>query len=376
MIYIISAVFSVVVSCFISKSNDAILGFSGFKISIDKKCFRRKIMIFISMILPMSVSAFRYGIGTDYFYTYVPGFRDIALGNRGYYEIGFYWINKIVAMFTDNEQWLIAVTSVIFVGLAYRQIYRMSVNYPISITLLFLSFTYFVSLNNIRQSLALVLLLVAMECLYNKRKIWFIAFTLLAGSIHQVALSFLVMVVSEWVSLSAVTFLGISVSFFGIAKVIAPKIMGVLVPYIPRLALYFKVSELARYNNKTLGSSFVFSHLVIMILLVCIDIMYKPEKSSLNDTDKIEWNITKMNQCLLICICAMDGLVPAAYRIVRVFSFAQFILLPNVILKHANKNKYRLLYSGGVIGIFLMYFMQNLANGTEEVFPYVSIFNH
>ena len=46
-----------------------------------------------------------------------------------------------------------------------------------------------------------------------------------------------------------------------------------------------------------------------------------------------------MSQCALLCVCALDGIVPAAYRVVRIFSFAQFILIPNAIRKYVNNKK-------------------------------------
>lgn len=375
MIYFISAIFSMIVSCFVTKNNDKTMNLHGTKIKINMKYFRRNILIILSMIFPLLLSAFRYGIGTDYFYTYIPQFKLIAAGNRGYYESGFYWLNKLILLFTDNPQWLIAITSIIFVGLVYRQIYRLSMNYPISIALFFLAFIYFVSLNNTRQSIALAILMIAMECLCHKKNLLFVLFVLLASSMHQVALVFIVVIFAEWIKFSALAYLEITVAFFGVVKIIAPKIMEILVRYIPRLALYFNVQELSVYTDKTLGRLFVFSQFVIMLFLVYIDRIYKPEKNVLNEADEIEWNITKINQCLLLCTCAMDGFLPAAYRGVRVFSFAHFILLPNIIEKYVKKKKHKWLYYGLIIFIYFLNFIQGIYSGAEEVFPYVSIFN-
>lgn len=67
------------------------------KSTIYMKNIKRNGMISISLLFPLLVSSLRYGLGTDYSYTYIPQFNSIARGDRGYYEIGFYLLNKIVS---------------------------------------------------------------------------------------------------------------------------------------------------------------------------------------------------------------------------------------------------------------------------------------
>lgn len=61
------------------------------------------------------VSGFRYGVGTDYFYTYFPRFYQIMGGSNGYTEFLFTGLNKFILLFTDEAQWLFIITSFIFV---------------------------------------------------------------------------------------------------------------------------------------------------------------------------------------------------------------------------------------------------------------------
>ena len=327
------------------------------------------------MLFPILVSALRYGLGTDYFYTYIPQFRIIANGGDSYYEFGFFWLNKIVGFFTSNGQWMIAVCSVITIGIMYRQIFRMSKNYALSILLLYLSFVYFVSLNNIRQSLAAVFLLIAIEALIDNKKIKFIILVLLASSIHRVSMIFIILIIADQLSFSACFYAMTSLAMFGVGKIIAPRLLAILTSYIPRLALYLHASELKIYSNKTIGSGYILIQFIILFLYVYFDFAEKKKTVNLSEKDEIEWKITKISQCMLLCICSFDGIIPATYRIARIFSFGQFILLPNAIYKHERNKKNRIWIYVLILIMYSFLYIQGVLSGAEEVFPYRSIFD-
>ena len=374
MIYVGAIIVSVFFSLLVSQKREKIK-INGSKVIISQRMIIRDLLIFFSAIVPLLVSAFRYGIGTDYFYTYIPQFKKIINGEKSYYEIGFYWFNKIIGMFTSNGQVLIFVTSLIFVGIVYREIYRCSRKYGLSILIFYLSFVYFISLNNIRQSMASAILLIAVELLIRERKIEFVCCVILATSIHQIAIIFLLILLIERFCISAMTYTVIT-AVFGIAcKFIMPIVINKLINYIPRFRLYFVADELSIYSQKTIGTIWILIQIIIMLYLNYIEFIYSPDKEKYNAEDKREWNIVKLNQCLLLCVCAVDGIVPAAYRIVRIFSFSQFIFIPNVIFKFEKNKKNRWIQVLFIIFLFGIIFIENVHSGAEEVFPYRSVFN-
>lgn len=374
MIYAVSAMFSILVSCLIP--NKCIT-----KKNISKRrkyiirLKKRTVLILCSMLFPMLVSALRYGLGTDYFYTYIPQFNNIANGGRGYYEIGFYFLNRFVSLFTDDGQWIIAICSVITIGIIYREIFRMAKNYQISILILYLSFVYFISLNNVRQSLASAILLLAAEALINGEKFRFIVWVLLASSIHRVSIIFLVLIIADKVFFSAWIYLLVTIVMFGIGKIIAPWLLSILVRYIPRLALYLHANELKMYNERTIGRAYICIQFVIMIVYVYFDYIKKKKSNKLAYKDEIEWNIAKISQCAHLSICAFDGVIPATYRISRIFMFLHFILLPNVIYKNEKNKNNRIMICIMIVIMYSFLFFQGILSGAEEVFPYKSIFD-
>ena len=66
------------------------------------------IFIFLILLLPMGL---RYGIGTDYFYTYYPYFNFIGHGTRYFDEVGFNLLNIIVYKLFGRFEMLIFITS-------------------------------------------------------------------------------------------------------------------------------------------------------------------------------------------------------------------------------------------------------------------------
>lgn len=376
MIYFFTIICTLIISLFI-KRKDYELGihFNKFRIKIENGYIKRKILIILSALGPLLVSALRYGIGTDYFHTYIPEFNYIvSYGKNRSYEFGFYLLNKIISIFTDNAQWLIAVSSLLFIVLVYKELYKEAQNYTISLLLFFLSYNYFVSMNNVRQSLASAILLLATFALIRGKRREFVIWVFIAGLIHQAAYLLIIMLLIEKLCFSALAYAFFSIIVIVVGKIILPKIILLIAPYFLHLNLYFTINSLSIYRGKTIGNTLIVINLLIMFILVYLDLNNTSNKS-LKLEDKLEWNYAKLNESLILCLCAFDGIIPAMYRVVRIFTFVQFIILPNVIYKHEKKGIYRLILFCLIVALFGFSFLNDYKNGSEGVFPYISIFN-
>ena len=127
----------------------------------EKKKFNYKIsyvFLIVIAILPMSlISGLRYGLGTDYFYTYFPGFYATLVGNYPYSEHLFNYLIKSITLFTNNPQWLFIITSFIFNIFIILSIKNISKKWVISSIIYIFGNIFFISLNNVRQSCALAI---------------------------------------------------------------------------------------------------------------------------------------------------------------------------------------------------------------------------
>lgn len=344
-------------------------------------------LVSLSALPILLISCFRYGVGTDYFYTYVPQFLSIVNGSyTHYYEPGFYLLNLLVASLTSDPQWLIALCALLTLGLVYVVTVFLSDNYFMSILLFYLTYTYFVSINNIRQALASAILLPALYFLVRKKKIAFVLLTILAGTIHQSAYYFLIMAVLDLLPLSQLSYLLINLGFYIFIKLLGKQILALLALLIPRVQMYLNQGV---YLGKTIGELYL--EVQIAISLIYLYLEYQPRfnrdltqfsynkssfKSQKLENSAEEWTIAKLLQWMVLIVCAMDGILPAAYRVVRIFTYAQFIFIPNAISKFERDDKRRLILYILVIVIFGILFVHDFAMGFEQVYPYKSIFNH
>lgn len=350
--------------------------------------------LFISAFPLFFLSAFRYGIGTDYFYTYTPEFYNVANGEESYYEVGFWLLNKIISLFTTNSQWVFIITSALFIGILYYVLKKMCRNIPMALLLFFLSYNYFISLNNVRQSLASVILLLGIYFL-SRKKPWIALICLACAiSIHRVSAVYILLLIPCLIEVPAYISLILCLIFAILARFLAQPIMTALSAIIPRLALYTQAGYLAKYNQASIPRRFIIVNLMIMLAMAYRDFQNSPlydkyvtgkiktiSKKSLfgikyyrsKKDISLEWQITKALQMFLLWVCFLDGRIPATYRIARIFSFPQFLLLVDSIEMHTNRKKRLLLYIIVVIFMLSLY-IKNRIDGVEEVFPYQWIF--
>ncbi len=94
--------------------------------SKDRTKLKRNFELLSAMPLTL-IAALRYGVGADYFGTYVRyfnltlnGIRNITTDN---FEIGFEILTKIIINFTNYYQWLFIICAIIFSFFIFKTIY-------------------------------------------------------------------------------------------------------------------------------------------------------------------------------------------------------------------------------------------------------------
>ena len=369
MVYCLSFLCSITIGVFLQYGRRE-LDNNKMKACIDRSELICRFGMFFSALPIFIISAVRYGIGTDYFYTYYPMFVRIAKGDSTtHYEIGFLWLNKIIARFTDDPQWLFVITSAVFVFASYYAIYKISNNIPEAILLFLLSYTYFVSLNNVRQSFASAIIFIAVTEYWEEKRIRPIVLVLIAGLFHQSALLFLIVFLVEPVILHAESMTVLAIAILGAGRVAKPVVLKIASMF-PRLASYFIQNDLIQYLERSISTIMVLVNIAIMLMIAMIE-HNNPELYESRDR---KWNCVKWIQFICIGLCGLDGIIPAMYRIIRIFSFMQFLIIPYAISREKNEASRRI-YSILIVAAFCILFIKLLHDGTEEVIPYRSIFS-
>ncbi|SIS82861.1 EpsG family protein [Salimicrobium salexigens] len=149
-----------------------------------KEKILRYIIVFITLLIPSFFAGIRYDVGTDYF-AYVNIFSNLEAGGSSRTEFGYQFLNILVANLGGNASFLLFVVSFITILFIYLSLYRAKDSISIGLGMLvFMLMFYHLSLNAVRQVLAIAILLYSFDFIIQRKFGKFLIITLIASSIH------------------------------------------------------------------------------------------------------------------------------------------------------------------------------------------------
>lgn len=317
------------------------------------------LFVFLSGLPLFLVSAFRYRLGTDYMFTYVPQFYRILFNDKNHYSFGFYLINKLVILFTQDPTWLFILCAAIFIYFVYNSIYKNSPYPVLSIVLLLVTGHFFLYLNLMRQYVAMAILLFSIQYVVNRKMMHFIICILIASSIHLSALVF------------------IPVYFFGKVKfdikksVILVVLGSAFALSITSLFSYFlKFSEYQAYIGSIYDTHqkshiLLVENIIFFVLFCCI--YYK---SKYKEKLYLYMNI----QTIAVLLTVLIGRLPLVDRVCYYYTFIQIISIP-FALKEVKSQSMRWCFIIMIL-VFLsaITYYVTIIRGDNQVIPYNSVF--
>ncbi|WP_415853787.1 EpsG family protein [Sinomonas sp. G460-2] len=186
------------------------------------------------------IAALRYGIGTDYWFRYAPGFEQIQRGDVDGQEIGWVLLNKAVGLLTDDYQWIFVVTSFLTIALFYRFFLRMSINPALSVFIYVFGGFYLEDFNLVKQGLAIAILVNTIEFALRKKHLAFVLATLLAASFHVSALVWFAVWPLMWIRVSRAARIAIALAMIVIILVVPQTVSLLVEQFAPHYAWYFE----------------------------------------------------------------------------------------------------------------------------------------
>lgn len=317
----------------------------------------------LSFLTLTGISAWRYGIGTDYWPRYVPIFQSIAQGQQTNYEPGFVFLNRAVAAFTRDPQWLIAVAAVITIALVYRFIVRMSVSPALSVFVFVFAGFYLESFNIVRQWLAVAILLNTIEFVVRRRVVPLIVLTLLAASFHASALVWLITVPLLWARLGRIW------------RLVTVVVAMLFVSLLPELLSRW-VAELAPtyswYFESNYGDTRAFD-LGTVLISVLVLVAALPLRS--RDTDVRYVNVLVNLQTVYIVFLAATLII--AYLFIRpsfYYAPVEIILVPVIFASIRNSLHRTFFLAVFCISLMVVFTFKFIVWNAHGVMPYVSVF--
>lgn len=320
------------------------------------------ILIMISFFIVLFPMGFRYGVGTDYFYTYYPHFFGIANGTMRFSEEGFNLLNKVIYELTGDYRVLFFVTSFLFLYFLYRGIYENSDNIFVSVLLIFLAQPYFYAMNMVRQAIAISIIFYAFKYIKTNKKIIFSVYCIFASLIHSSALFMIPFVFLFNMKLSNKKRIIIVATLM-----ILEPIVAIAVKYIimnTQYAWYYT----SRYNTGTTSNLLI----IVNIIIFALNIFYMGQKYKEKNS---EYEVLTNINFIGICILILASNIPLANRLVRYFSIFQLLLLPQIFKQEKNA-KTRMVVEVFTLGLlFIVMYYQIIILKGEQVVPYRSIFS-
>lgn len=317
-----------------------------------------KVMSSFLMFFPLFIpAALRYGIGTDYFATYVPLFMKIASGKTGFNEAGFTWFVFKLSNITSNYQWFFVITSFLTISLIIETIKAQSANYVTSILLFILGTYYFYSYSGIRQALATAIFIYGLRFVEEKKPIKYGICILLATTVHLIAIIYA------------------PIYFFSMIKRHTKIRIGVIgILYLLKVSLGPIIRSLILSTPYAwyIGSKFDTGESGILLLLMNIGTLALGLLFC--DDEDAKGNLYINIHTVGLVVSLYASMIPVALRINYLFFFINFISVP-YFLSRIKKNIKRLITTVTLLAylVFCVYtaFVIN-AFGTST---YVSIFS-
>lgn len=160
---------------------------------------KKKFFVFLALFLLSFLAAIRdSSVGTDVNYYVKPIFiNSVKYGFFEHYaletkEIGYLFFNYIISLFTSNFNIYLFFMQFFMLFFAYKGLNYINPKHKTLIFIIYVFLYYNRSLNVIRQSMALGLVLVSLKYIFNNNPKKFICIIFLAFLFHKSALVFLI----------------------------------------------------------------------------------------------------------------------------------------------------------------------------------------
>ena len=323
----------------------------------------------LSVIPLMLVMAVRRGVGSDYwgywstYYGVVRNDLKYSVG-RDDLERGFIFLNRVVKLLFNDPQWVFVICAVITCTLYFLCIYRESINPVYSILLFVISKEFFISMNAMRQYVAIAILLLAIP--YIKRKDWkkSLIVIIIAMLIHKSAIIFVAIYLLFLLPpLKPVVVMAITCGGF----LLSAGILPIIFPILEKFDFYTKFFANA-YNN--VNGDIPFEYLLIYMAFF-IFLAYEFSKVKHNENLKLLYCAVVINLILL----SFSSVMPVNFRRLAFYFDAFIVLYIPEATKVLEDKRIRLFVNTAIIILYTAVTLHDTLMGDNDVLPYVTMWS-
>ena len=320
-------------------------------------------MVVLSFLPIFIVAAIRYEVGTDW-PIYLDYYHWINEGTKGFSEKLFNLMNKLIGGTVNDFQWLVVLVALLSYFFLFKAIYQQSISVPLSLLVFFISSLFFASLNQLRQAIAMPMMLYAYKYVRDKKPVPYLFCCIMASLIHASSLVYLPVYFVARIRPSLRRY----ITAFGICIVTLP-VLHILLKALMQFTKYAWYST-SVFNTGDEANNFYLLGFVFQLVMLVIMAYYRftsEEEDSVYDG---------MLNCYFLSVVMLlfTPVLSQVLRISHCFGYCQILLVPRMINREKNPVRRVVLYIL-IVGLYaakLFYDTYHL--GWNGVIPYQTIF--
>lgn len=289
------------------------------------------------------------------------------------YETGYMVLNRIVAIFTDEHQWLFVIVATFCLYVCYRFILDESKEIMISLFLFVSLRFYYFLMSGLRQAIAIYICVIAYKFIKNRQLILFILAVLLAMQFHVTAVVFFVAYPISYFKFNVQNIIWMSMA--GVVVFLSfNKILGAVLGALPEYYEHYTSTE--RFEANKVGNIMV-AAIQVVFLLVSVFSKYGMERDERNvgfvSREFDEASFMKFMMLISIVLSIVSLRATTLDRLFYYFWIFAIVCIPNMLQGIERDSDRMTLNIGTVVFTFiynvtLLYFRPEWNNITPYVF--------
>ncbi|WP_049372727.1 EpsG family protein [Haemophilus parainfluenzae] len=333
------------------------------------KVIKLKHVFFILALLPLFlVSALRENTGADYSH-YVDIYNNLDYYNENWpLEIGFYYLNKLYMLFGLHHQFIfvtMAAIQCLFLYLCLTKSKCPSLFLASYILLFYLS-----SLNEMRQSLSMVIILYACFLLFENKYMKYILLVGLSSLFHNVSFLFFPLILLRFFRVSRIAMMVvIFLCYFVLSFNIIDLVLELNILSGTKYQGYLSMDEYARETNIGSGLGMIFQYFILLPFIFLRKDRFATEK----------YNIVVLINIFVLLSLFISIKFYIFNRILSAFSIALILSVELLVDSRLKLNKIILFLC---FSFWVVLYHKDILDSNKEfgknkqISPYTSIFHY
>lgn len=336
----------------------------------DNNLFRQRIlnlpyMIFaiLSFIAPFFISAFRLNVGTDYM-SYVL----MAKNPINYVGIPVFFKNLLIILlhFNLTDLGFFIFSSFLILFTYFLVIIILSESPHLSLFMFFIMEDFFVSMNIVRQYIAMGILLVA-YLLYREHYFYVgIAFNIIGIMIHPSVIIFNVFLIILF------AFRKFNFTRFNTTMLII--FSPILLLFVPLFKVILRYTAFGKFlDNSYSLFHYRWTFLMILVYFICLVLIVIFANFARVQVDYGAKSFLLANLCIILLLVGSYFISGNAYRVIYLLTPIMIIYYPRVLMTIENK-ELRLVVNICIICCFIVTTIIMITHNNNDVIPYYNQF--